>query len=400
MKKTILFVIYILNLSFAFGEAFEEPDRNNPVALIPFKLYGNYIIIELSVDNSDPLAFIFDTGAGGTIINSKTANIIGISGGEYVQRKGATGEAQINLSRKHAVSTDGFSLRNLNLGIVELGHLEKQIGIKIDGIIGWQILSQYAVRINYDQMQIEIYNPKKYDQKLDLSGFNVLLRGTAIFADARIVLKDGASFTGKVLIDTGAGGSIYINTPFSRDNGLLSKIGNSYEHNAKSLSTDNGIFTTGMCSGLTIGSSEFTDVPVSISSAEKGLFSSPGFMGILGNEVLKRFNLFINVKQQRISLEPNRLYPEIFEINSSGLELISDDSLRKVIVDYVYPDSPADSSGLRAGDQIIEIDGKRILPAELPLIRNILNQSGITVVLLIVREGVLLKFTLRLKRLI
>ena len=139
---------------------------------------------------------------------------------------------------------------------------------------------------------------------------------------------------------------------------------------------------------------------MAISSAEKGLFSSPGFMGILGNEVLKRFNLFINVKQQRISLEPNRLYSDIFKVNSSGLELISDDSLRKVIVDYVYPDSPADSSGLRAGDQILEIDGKRISPAELPGIRSILSQSGSTVEILAVRERELLKFTLRLQSII
>jgi membrane-associated protease RseP (regulator of RpoE activity) len=183
-------------------------------------------------------------------------------------------------------------------------------------------------------------------------------------------------------------------------NAPLSKLGNSYEHNAKSLSTDNATFTTGICSDLSIGPFEFTDVPVSISSAEKGLFSSPGFMGILGNEVLKRFNLFINVKQQRISLEPNRLYPVTFEVNSSGLELISDDSLKKVVVDYVYPDSPADSSGLRAGDQILEINGKRITPAELPEIRSILSQSGSTVAILAARKHELFKFTLRLQRLI
>jgi len=40
---------------------------------IPFQLHGPMIVMELSVDESTPLSFIFDTGAGGTIINASTA---------------------------------------------------------------------------------------------------------------------------------------------------------------------------------------------------------------------------------------------------------------------------------------------------------------------------------------
>ena len=52
----------------------DESTRNEGLlASIPFRLYGNVIITELSVDESAPLNFIFDTGAGGTIINASTA---------------------------------------------------------------------------------------------------------------------------------------------------------------------------------------------------------------------------------------------------------------------------------------------------------------------------------------
>lgn len=51
--------------------------------------------MELSVDESTPLNFIFDTGAGGTTINANTAASLGIVGDKTVSREGATGMVEI-----------------------------------------------------------------------------------------------------------------------------------------------------------------------------------------------------------------------------------------------------------------------------------------------------------------
>ena len=71
---------------------------------IPFQLHGSMIVLELSVDGSTPLGFIFDTTAGRTIISASTATILGIVGDETVSREGATGTAPIALSTKHIVA--------------------------------------------------------------------------------------------------------------------------------------------------------------------------------------------------------------------------------------------------------------------------------------------------------
>jgi C-terminal processing protease CtpA/Prc len=73
--------------------------------------------------------------------------------------------------------------------------------------------------------------------------------------------------------------------------------------------------------------------------------------------VLTHFrSMFIDIQQEKIFLEPNRLYQEAFEVNCSGLELVMDETFQKVIVDYVYTASPAEESGLRVGDEIVQIE--------------------------------------------
>ncbi len=74
----------------------DENTRNEGLrAEIPFQLHGSLIVMELSVDESTPLNFIFDTGAGGTTINANTAASLGIVGDKTVSREGATGMVEI-----------------------------------------------------------------------------------------------------------------------------------------------------------------------------------------------------------------------------------------------------------------------------------------------------------------
>jgi len=123
-------------------------------------------------------------------------------------------------------------------------------------------------------------------------------------------------------------------------------------------------------------------------------------MGILGNDVLKRFNVFIDLQQQEIFLEPNRLYYDQFEVNCSGLELVIDDAFQRVIVDHVYTGSPAHEAGLKVGDEIVQINGTSASDFQLPQIRSMLSQDGEEIEILIDRTGELRSYSLRLQALI
>jgi carboxyl-terminal processing protease len=101
-----------------------------------------------------------------------------------------------------------------------------------------------------------------------------------------------------------------------------------------------------------------------------------------------------------MSLEPNQLYQEAFEVNSSGLELVTDDTFQKVIVDHVHMGSPAEEAGLKVGDEIIQIDGASASDLQLPQIRSMLSQDGEDVKILVDRNGEMYSYILRLRALI
>jgi hypothetical protein len=379
----------------------DESTRNEGLlASIPFQLYGNVIVTAISVDESAPLNFIFDTGAGGTIINASTAANLDIVGDETVSREGATGMAEIVQSIDHIVYAEDISFQDVTLGIAELGHIEKRIGTPIDGVIGWLILSQYAVRIDYDTMLIEIYDNNKFEYNFGDSGYNLEVQGTAIFTDVTVAFKSGNTFTGKVLVDSGAGNTFYFNTPFIEENDLLVEMDTYYERETQSISNETAHVYTAMLANLNIGDYEFSTLPVTMAIAEAGASSWSGPMGILGNGVLKHFNVFIDLQQQMMSLEPNRLYHDQFEVNCSGLELVADDAFQRVIIDHVYAGSPAHEAGLEIGDEIVQINGANVSDFQLPQIRSMLNQDGEEIEILIDREGELHNYLFILQPLI
>jgi hypothetical protein len=392
--------ILILGLS-PIKVQLDESTRNEGLLVsIPFQLYGNVILMELSIDESVPLNFIFDTGAGGTIINESTAASHGIIGDETVSREGATGMAEIMQSTDHIVYIEDVSIQDVTLGIAELGHIEKRIGTPIDGVIGWLILSQYAVRINYDTMLIEIYDNNKFEYDFGDSGYTLEVQGTTIFTNITTAFKSGNTFTGKVLVDTGAGSTFYFNTPFIEENDLLAEMDTYYERETQSISTESAHVYTTMLTNLSISDYEFSTVPANIAIAEAGASSWSGPMGILGNGVLKHFNVFIDLQQQMMSLEPNRLHHDQFEINCSGLELVTDDAFQKVIIDHIYAGSPAQEAGLEVGDEIVKINGANVSAFQLPQIKSILSQDGEEIEILIDREGELRSYILKLQALI
>jgi hypothetical protein len=308
--------------------------------------------------------------------------------------------AEIIRSTNHIVDAGDISFQDVTLGIAELGHIEERIGTPIDGITGWLILSQYAVRIDYDTMLIEIYDDNKFDYDFGDSGYPLEVRGTTISTDVTVAFKSGNTFTGKVLVDTGAGNTFYFSTPFIEENNLLADMDTYYERETKSLSTESSYVYTTMLASLTINDYQFSTLPATMAIAETGAFSWSGIMGILGNDVLKRFNIFIDLQQQRMFLEPNRLYHEMFEVNCSGLELVTDNTFQRVIIDHVYAGSPAEEAGLKVGDEILQINGTSASDFQLQQIRSMLRRDGEEIEILIDRKGELHNYLFILQPLI
>jgi predicted metalloprotease with PDZ domain len=76
--------------------------------------------------------------------------------------------------------------------------------------------------------------------------------------------------------------------------------------------------------------------------------------GLIGNDILRRFNVTLNYAKGDIYLMPNRHYNDLFDYSYSGVELYLIEGL--ILVGDIAKGSPAEASGLKEGDQVLAIN--------------------------------------------
>lgn len=104
--------------------------------------------------------------------------------------------------------------------------------------------------------------------------------------------------------DSGAGLSLLLNTPFAQANHLPkteSKKLTSYSQNLskKSESVDF------LVQEIQLGTFSFKQIEISASNDQAGVSAFPNYLGILGAEIINRFNWVFDYENQKLYMKPN-----------------------------------------------------------------------------------------------
>jgi hypothetical protein len=362
---------------------------------VPLELVGNRILITVAVDSSGPLTYIFDTGVSGTMMNARTARSLGIQGKDTVQRRGFTGPFRVVRSAGHTVRVGSLRLDDITLGIADLGQIERAEGRRVDGIIGGHLLSRYAVRIDLDSARLEFLDNQRFTYDLDRSRSAAELRGADMLVGAAVTLEDGSRVTGPVFLDTGSPGTITFNAWFAGRNDLLSRVPSLCERSAAGAGGERWPVRAVMLRGLALGDLQWGSIPGDAVVPRPGVTSASRTMGILGMEILRRFNVFIDVGHRRVFLEPNGLRNEPLGSDCSGLSLETDSAFEKVLIREVHDGSPACEAGLEPGDEIVQFNGRRASELTLEGLRRVLRDEWTELELVVSRRGETRTFRLR-----
>jgi hypothetical protein len=129
-----------------------------------------------------------------------------------------------------------------------------------------------------------------------------------------------------------------------------------------------------------------------------GMVKDKGRNGTLGNEILKRFHVYLDYEGGRCYLKRNKMLADPFNYNRSGLEIEKPFYNLPIYQVYdVVPGSPADKAGIKPGDQIEMINYRQVVNTRLDEINSILyGTQGRTVRLQLIRDGKLIKTKFRL----
>jgi len=144
----------------------------------------------------------------------------------------------------------------------------------------------------------------------------------------------------------------------------------------------------------------FDKFPIGISQAEKGVQADRKITGIIGNKLLKRYNLLFDYKNSVIYFEENSYSGSPFVLNSSGIDLQYKDNMSTVFIHNVVENSPADKEGIEMNDELLAINGQSVTTMTLPAMEKQLMQEGERLSLEILRNGTNKTFKITLKSLL
>ena len=82
--------------------------------------------------------------------------------------------------------------------------------------------------------------------------------------------------------------------------------------------------------------------------------SYPYLGGLIGNDILRRFNIIMNYEKRDIYITPNSHFNDPFDYSYPGIELYMVNG--KIVIGDVAKDSPAEKAGIQEGDQVIAIN--------------------------------------------
>ncbi len=399
MRNTLLLVHCWLLLLAATGNSTHATAQASPgapatdtvvkesvlITSFPFKqFYGGVVVIRAQLKGiPDTLQFILDTGSAGISLDTTTCDRLGIklTPSDRVVR-GLGGSKQVSFAQDRTLILPGLEVDSLNFHINDYELISQVYGLQVDGIIGHSLLSRYIVNVDYDKEMINIYSKGKFSYP---KGGLLMKPSLSLIPIVSAPLRNGkAQSNNRYYFDTGAGMCLLLSNQFVKDSGLLS----SRKRQRKIIQTEAQGLGGKMEMHITtiqefkIGNYSFRNVPVYLFDDKFNITSYPFLGGMIGNDLLRRFNLFLNYPKKEIYLLPNTHYRDPFDYSYTGLIIYLIDG--RIEITDIIKNSPAEKAGIHKGDIILAINNN--FSKNLQLYRDILKNVGTRPTLLLMRD--------------
>lgn len=354
-------------------------------------LTGGVVILKAAIDNhTDSLNFILDTGSGGISLDSLTVEYLKLPTVPSDRTiRGIAGVRNVRFANHHTLHLPELAVDSLSFHINDYSLLSSVYGMPIDGIIGYSFLRRYIVKIDYDNSLLEVYKPGAI--KYPKGGHTLHPTISSIPVQAASV-KDNTAVQAKYYLDTGAGLNLLLSEEFCKDSLVLPP------HKKRFLTIAEGIggkkeMESTVLKEFKLGPYKFKHVPIFIFNDEFNVTAYPILGGLIGNDLLRRFNVIINYPHREIHLLPNKAYNTPFDYSYTGLGIYTANG--EVLISDVIPGSPADEAGLKVNDVIVGMENT--LGVQLQAYKTLLQSIGSKVKIIIRRNGDLYEKKIRIK---
>jgi hypothetical protein len=389
MRKIYFIILFLFAVAGLHAQEILPQKEAAFITRFPFKQFGGGVmVLQAQFGNvPDTLNFILDTGSGGISLDSSTCVEFNIPlTPSDTTITGIGGIRKVAFAFDQTLTLPGLKVEHLNFHVNDYDVLSSVYGEKVDGIIGYSFFSRYIVKINFDNNMIEVYTPGKIDypeqgQLLHPAFTNLPIQWLS--------LKDKKRLGFNFYIDTGAGLCLLMSEKFAKDSAILLKRRKPVITQAEGMGGKLQMRLT-IIKEVRIGPYKFRAVPVYLYKDDYNVTSYPYTGGLLGNDLLRRFNMVFNYPNREIHLSPNTHFNEDFDYAYTGLGIYYVQG--KIIVEDVIAGSPADKGNFKVNDEILAVNKNFSL--NMMVYKTMLQKPYESIKVLIKRDGVLKELTL------
>jgi hypothetical protein len=321
---------------------------------IPFTYRSGHIYLPVRIGEAAPeMMFLLDSGAGMTVIDSAVVAGMDLLLGGEVPGAGAGGMTSFHLTRFPGFAIEGIAFSEQTVLVFPIaGLLEGFSDITVGGVLGYDFLSRFVTRIDYENEHISFFEPDSFILPETEAAIDAPLLHSIFSFEGTI---DG-QYRGTFVLDTGANNSL-----------LQKRFSGGASPEPDTCLTDlmirgaGGSEAVDLCrfTSLSFGGVTIPEPMFVVPATDTGIETFEGIDGIIGNDILALFTVTLDYRNQRVLLERNSSPAGSFIKDRSGLFLRRGGG-DSVLVSVVIPGSPADEAGIVPGDEIVSIDATAV----------------------------------------
>lgn len=332
---------------YAFPEGRAKTD---PLA---FELYaGTRIIIPAAV-NGAATPVMLDSGAEATVLDKAYAESLGIKPTAIVDAVGTGGRDIAELASGVTIRVGAVELRNMTVALLDLKPIAAAIGRPLPVVLGKEVLNALTVQLDFAGRTITFHDPARYQPAAgavavpvtNVSGLHAI---PASIEGGKPVLMD---------FDLGNGQPLLVFPTYWKPQGMLAD-----RPTSKGLSGAVGGMRTrnvATVKSLTIAGVTLRDIPAVFGDEDNSAFNVGHTAGNIGMPILGRFEVTTDYSRNRLLLRPRPdAVAQPFAKDRSGLLARISNGVATLAL--IAPGSPAETAGLKAGQQISAVNGKPV----------------------------------------
>lgn len=327
-----------------------------PPNAIPI-IYNEYVLIKGKVENNNANLLI-DIGSDRFCIDSIFKNSINTK--DFIYNKsnvsgiGSSTKKISEINDTFKVSIGEVNHTAVNVPVIDMKPIG---GDLIDGLVGTDFFKNKVVLINYSDEYICVYNNLQQVNIKEYKKVKMTIVNGYYCIPLEICINDTTVIKGNFIIDTGMPMSTLTSAVVKNNN-----LQNLIKHKVKYYTAYGGI--GGESAGYDFIANTFKvsdylmhNVIMSYSIDEAGLLSDDKYYGIIGNNILERFDVIFDFKNSNVYFKPNKNFNNAFAHDKFGFLYVDRfKTMKSWIVTGLFENSSAEKSGLKIDDRIISVN--------------------------------------------